>query len=233
LNDTKYDLLDYGYIRLIDSMGSDLSVVRSARVSYDADWRAGEDSGSDQRLINYLVKNHHTSPLESVSFTFEVKAPIFVARQWFRHRTWKFNEVSGRYSILPEEMYCPAPGFIGVQNSDNKQMRDIEEIDSILEQEFRSDIIACNKHCYEVYLRLIDKKCPREIARGVLPLNTYTHFFATVDLHNLLGFLRLRNHAHSQYEIQVYAEQIREMIRHTVPVTLAAFEKHVLGIDHD
>src|ERR1700748_2537341 len=101
----KISLLDFGYVRLIDWMGSDVSVVRAARVSYDAAWRAGEDQGSDARLINYLWKNHHTTPFEAVSFTFEIKAPIFVFRQWHRHRTWSYNELSARYRELPEEIY--------------------------------------------------------------------------------------------------------------------------------
>lgn len=104
---TKIDVLNHGFVRLVDHMGSDLSIVRNARVSYDAEWRAGEDEGKDAKLIDYLVRNHHTSPLESVNFTFEVKAPIFVFRQWHRHRTWSFNEVSARYSELPEEFYVP------------------------------------------------------------------------------------------------------------------------------
>jgi len=222
-------LLDHGLIRLVDSMGSDLSVVRNARVSYDADWRAGEDEGSDTRLINYLVKNHHTSPLEAAQFTFEIKCPMFVARQWMRHRAWSYSEVSARYSVLPDEMYVPEKGLLGVQNKDNKQMRDLVEIDPEHEAETLSLIANSNELAYKMYLTLIARKVPREIARGVLPMNIYTHFFATVDLHNLLGFLRLRKHSHSQYEIQVYAEAILELITPIVPVTLAAFKKHVLG----
>lgn len=222
-------LLDHGYIRLVDHMGSDLSVVRSARVSYDADWRAGENEGSDARLINYLVKNHHTSPLESVQFTFEVKCPMFVARQWMRHRAWGYNEVSARYSVLPDQMYVPEKGLLGVQNKDNKQMRDLVDIDPQHEEDSLSLIANANKLAYEMYLTLISREVPREIARGVLPMNIYTHFFATVDMHNLFGFLRLRDHAHSQYEIQVYAKAILELIQPYVPVTLAAFKKHILG----
>lgn len=222
-------LLDHGFIRLIDHMGSDLSVVRNARVSYDADWRAGEDEGSDTRLINYLVKNHHTSPLESVQFTFEVKCPMFVARQWMRHRAWGYSEVSARYSVLPEEMYVPEKGLLGIQNKDNKQMRDLVDIDPENEAETLSLIASANDAAYKMYLTLIKRKVPREIARGVLPMNIYTHFFGTVDLHNLFGFLRLRDHAHSQYEIQVYAKAILELIAPHIPVTLAAFRKHVLG----
>lgn len=222
-------LLDHGFIRLFESMGSDLSVVRNARVSYDADWRAGEDHGSDARLINYLIKNHHTSPLECVQFTFEVKCPMFVARQWMRHRAWGYNEVSARYSVLPNEMYVPATGLIGVQNSDNKQMRDLVELDPEFEKEIQSLIRYSNKQAYALYESLIAKKVPREIARGVLPMNIYTHFFATVDLHNLFGFLRLRNHDHSQYEIRVYAEAICDLIEPIVPECMKAFRKHILG----
>lgn len=224
-----YSVLDHGYVRLVDSMGSDLSVVRSARVSYDADWRAGEDEGSDARLINYLVKNHHTSPLECVQFTFEVKCPMFVARQWMRHRSWGYNEVSARYSQLPNEMYVPAKGQVGVQNADNKQMRDLVDIDGSREDEIIKSINDFNELAYQVYESLIKSKCPREIARGVLPMNVYTHFFGTVDLHNLLHFIRLRDHPHAQYEIQVYAQAILDLIRPIVPITVAAFEKHILG----
>lgn len=223
-------LLDHGFIRLFESMGSDLSVVRNARVSYDADWRAGEDSGSDARLINYLIKNYHTSPLECVQFTFEVKCPMFVARQWMRHRSWGYNEVSARYTVLPNEMYVPAAGHIGVQNKDNKQMRDLVDLDVEYEEYVRDAIREYNTRAYEAYESLIAKGVPREIARGSLPMNIYTHFFATVDLHNLFGFLRLRNHEHSQYEIRVYAEAICELIEPYVPVCMAAFRKHILGL---
>src|SRR3954467_15177184 len=126
--DQKINVLNHGFVRLIDSMGSDLSVVRAARVSYDAAWRAGEDQGSDRRLIHYLWKNHHTSPFEAVTFTFEVKAPIFVFRQWHRHRTWSFNELSARYKELPEEYYLPRPELIGTQSTSSKQARDISDI---------------------------------------------------------------------------------------------------------
>src|SRR6478736_155840 len=124
------NVLDHGFVRMIDHMGGDLSVVRAARVSYDAAWRAGEDDGSDAKLIRYLWKNKHTSPFEAVTFTFEVKAPIFVFRQWHRHRTWSFNELSARYRELPEEFYVPDPSQIGVQATSNKQMRVVGELDA-------------------------------------------------------------------------------------------------------
>lgn len=116
-------LLNHGHLRLVESMGSYLSIVRNARVSYDAEWRSGEDEGKDTKLIDYLVKNKHTSPFESVTFTFDVKAPIFVYRQWHRHRTWAYNEVSARYSELPEEYYVPEISQITGQSTTNKQMR--------------------------------------------------------------------------------------------------------------
>lgn len=222
-------VLNHGYVRLVEAMGSDLSVSRSARVSYDADWRAGEDEGSDYRLINYLMKNRHTSPFESVQFTFEVSCPIFVARQWFRHRTMKYNEVSARYSVLPKEMYVPEKGFIGIQNSDNKQMRDLVNIPEGLEEEILALIDGQNNQAYATYEKLIELKCPREIARGCLPMNIFTRFFCTVDLHNLLHFIRLRDHSHAQYEIRVYAEALLELIKPIAPVSVEAFNKHILG----
>ena len=117
------NVLDHGHVRLVDSMGDDLSIVRNARVSYDAEWRAGEDKGGDERLINYLYKNHHNTPFESVTFTFDVKAPIFVLRQWHRHRTQSYNELSARYRELPAEFYVPELEQITTQSTDNKQMR--------------------------------------------------------------------------------------------------------------
>lgn len=230
-NDTSIEVLDHGYVRLVDSMGSDLSVVRSARVSYDADWRSGEDEGSDFRLINYLIKNHHTSPLESVTFTFEISCPMYVARQWMRHRAWSYNEISARYSVLPNEMYLPDEDKIGVQSADNKQMRDIlgDVSDPVMAMYIRCALDAHNRRCYALYEDLIEKGCPRELARGALNTAVYTRFFATVDLHNLLHFIRLRDHAHSQYEIQVYAQALLQLIRPIVPISVGAFEKHILG----
>ena len=119
----KIDLLDHGFVRLVDHMGSDLSIARNARVSYDAEWRAGEDQGSDARLINYLYSHGHNTPFEAVTLTFDVKAPIFVFRQWHRHRTQSYNELSARYRELPEEFYIPEASQITTQSTDNKQMR--------------------------------------------------------------------------------------------------------------
>src|SRR5262245_12635948 len=128
MQDNKIDALDHGFVRLINSMGSDISVSRAARVSYNAAWRAGKDKGSDEKLIRYLWQNHHTTPFEAVTFTFEIKAPIFVFRQWYRHRTWSYNELSARYRALPEEYYLPRLEHIGVQSSNNKQARVIADL---------------------------------------------------------------------------------------------------------
>ena len=222
------NVLNHGLVRLIDHMGSDLSIVRSARVSYDAEWRAGADEGKDAKLIDYLIRNNHTSPLECVQFTFEVKAPIFVFRQWHRHRTWSFNEVSARYSELPEEFYVPELSQITTQSANNKQMR--TDTEHQYSAAIQNSILATCEHAFLTYKSLIQTGCPRELARGVLPVNTYSHMFATVDLHNLAHFLRLRLHEHSQYEIRVYAEAMLELIEPIVPVAVAALRKHSLGM---
>ena len=214
-------VLDHGLVRLVDHMGSDLSVVRAARVSYDAAWRAGEDEGSDRRLINYLWRNKHTSPFEAVEFQFEVKAPIFVFRQWHRHRTWSFNELSARYRELPEEFYVPAPEMIGEQSKHNKQVRDLGGLpDRTSAGMIR---LACEAS-FSIYRNLLSRGVPRELARSVLPVATYSHMFAKVDLRNLLGFLDLRVHEHAQHEIRVYAEAMLDLIRPIVPVCVEAWE---------
>lgn len=215
-------VLDHGYVRLVDHLGSDLSVVRAARVSYNAEWRAGEDSGSDKRLINYLIRNKHTSPFEHVSFTLDVKAPIFVLRQWMRHRTWSFNEVSGRYTELPEEYYIPDSSLITTQSTDNKQMRTTEEHP---DSDWLRDLMClASDSAFVDYRNLLAKGCPRELARIILPLNTYSHMFATVNLHNLLKFCQDRLAPGAQWEIQQYATAIIDLIKPIVPVCVEAFE---------
>lgn len=216
-------LLDHGYVRLVDSMGNDLSVVRSARVSYDAEWRAGEDEGKDAKLIKYLMRNRHTSPFESVTFTFEVKAPIFVFRQWHRHRTWSFNEISARYAELPEEFYVPHMEKITAQSVGNKQQRTNEELESSPECQFWIEK-SC-RDSFQVYKNLIELGCPRELARGVLPVNTYSKMFATVNLSNLMKFIDLRDHSHAQYEVQVYAKALSELAEMVVPISMKAYKE--------
>lgn len=218
------DVLDHGYVRLIDSMGSDLSVVRAARVSYDAAWRAGENSGSDRRLISYLWQHRHTTPFEAVTFTFEVYAPIFVFRQWHRHRTWSYNELSARYRPLSEVFYVPAPEQVGIQSSDNKQGRILTDTNIAIRAEEVEMLRASCKASFMTYHTLLEAGWPRELARSVLPVNTYSHMFATVDLLNLLKFLTLRCDDHAQYEIRVYAKAMRDLVRPVVPICLEAWE---------
>jgi thymidylate synthase (FAD) len=220
-------VLGDGFVRLVDYMGSDLSIVRAARVSYDAAWRAGEDSGSDTKLIHYLWANQHTTPFEAVEFQFEVMAPIFVLRQWHRHRTASINELSARYRELPETYYLPRLRDVGVQSESSKQARETVELSPERREQLYEDHFALTAHCkhaFILYRRLIEHKWPRELARMVLPLNTYSHMFWKIDLRNLFHFLNLRLHPHAQMEIRVYAEAMLELIRPIVPVAIAAWE---------
>ena len=214
----KIKVLDHGYIGLFEHMGSDLSIVRNARVSYDAEWRTGEDEGKDSKLLKYLLANKHTSPFEAVTFTFDIKCPIFVARQWHRHRTFSFNEISARYAQLPAEYYVPDAAQITTQSKSSKQARTTE-------QHHAADAwrTSFDEHCrlaFEVYEAALRDGVPRELARSVLPMATYTHFFGTVNLLNLIKFLRLRLHPHAQWEIRQYAYAILELITPVVPVTM-------------
>lgn len=219
-------VLDHGFVRLVDHMGDDLSVVRAARNSYDAAWRAGENEGSDRRLINYLWRHQHSTPFEAVTFSFEVKAPIFVFRQWHRHRTWSYNEVSARYTELPEEFYVPDPAVVGEQSTSNKQARDVVPGDDSAPGR-RAQVRSYRQVCedsFAEYQHLIESGWPRELARGVLPVSTYSKMFATVNLLNLFRLLTLRCDEHAQYEIRVYAWALLKLVRPIVPVCVAAWE---------
>lgn len=214
-------VLDHGFIRLVDFMGGDISVARAARVSYDAAWRAGSDDGSDAKLIRFLWRNKHTTPFEAVTFTFEIMAPIFVFRQWHRHRTFSYNELSARYRPLPEMFYVPEPDVIGVQSTDNKQGRQPGERPN-LEKEMEIYNEAC-KNAFEAYKFLLASDWPKELARGVLPVSTYSHMFATGNLLNVLKFLTLRGDPHAQYEIRAYATAMVDLVRQVAPVSLEAW----------
>jgi len=219
-------VLDHGHVRLVESMGSDLSIVRNARVSYDAEWRSGEDEGKDAKLINYLWKNKHTSPFEAVQFTFDVKCPIFVARQWMRHRTWSFNEISARYAELPTEYYVPDDAVLTKQSTSNKQMRTDELLAPNIREYIQRNIRITSQEAFETYQNLIREGCPRELARSVLPVGTYTHFFGTIDLNNLFKFINLRDHSHAQWEIRQYAVAMLELVEGVVPVAVSAFRNN-------
>lgn len=226
-------VLDHGFVRLVNSMGSDLDIVRSARVSYNADWRDNysHEENKDEKLISYLLRNKHTSPFESVVFTFEIKCPIFVARQWHRHRTWAYNEVSARYTELPEEFYLPEEKYLTLQSKANKQMRTENQIEA--SGLVRDAIKAHCENAFALYKSFLNEELARELARMVLPLNTYTRFFGTVNLHNLLHFLRLRLHPHAQYEIRVYAQAIGSIIEQIVPVTMKYFLEDYMKVKQE
>lgn len=239
----KIDVLNgQGYVALVNSMGDDRSIVNAARVSYGADEngnlqehlvdRTPRTPEQDEKLLRYLLVNKHTSPFEHVQLSFEVSAPIFVFRQWHRHRTWSYNEISARYTELPEHFYIPTPDDIGVQHKSNKQMREIHTLDQSdrIERKIQIDQyeIAC-KQSFLVYKDLIAAGWPRELARAVLPVSTFSRMAATVDLHNLIGFLRLRLHAHAQKEIQVYAVAMLQLMGQIVPLTTRIFLESLEG----
>ncbi len=228
-------LLNHGYARLVSYMQpaepsegwtGDLEIVRNARNSFDAAWRAGEDAGKDAKLINYLIEHLHTTPLESMTFTFDVKLPLFVARQWMRHRTWAYSEISARYTEVSECYYIPEVSAITTQSKDNKQAR-TDEMHKESELIQRMITAQCES-AFATYQQLLKIGTPRELARGVLPVNTYTSFFGTVNLHNLLHFIKLRIHPHAQYEVRVYAQALLDLIRPIVAISVAAWEKHSL-----
>ena len=223
--DNKINVLDHGFVRLVAHMGNDLSVVRNARVSYDAEWRTGADAGADEKLIRYLYRNHHNTPFEAVTFTFDVAAPIFVLRQWHRHRTWSYNEVSARYTKLDDKFYVPKANDMGAQSKDNKQVREMDKNpEGICPAKAASAMRRHAEKAFTVYDGLIESGVPRELARSVLPVSTYSHMFATVNMHNLFKFLTERMHEHAQYEIRVYAEAMLELITPIVPVSVQAFK---------
>lgn len=227
----RVNVLDHGYIRLVDVMGNDLSIVRSARVSHNADWRAGKGEKSDERLLNYLWSNHHTTPFECCTLTIEVQAPILVFRQWHRHRTQSYNEMSARYTELPELFYLPDHNMIGKQSTTNKQGRQFDLTrEELLDRKYQVELVQHqNERAFALYRDLIRQGWPKELARSHLPVSTYSRMFATMNLLNAFRFLTLRMDPHAQYEIRVYAEALFALLQETdrFPVTLAAFRRWV------
>lgn len=226
LLDQEIKVLDKGFVRLVDYLGGDDRIVQAARVSYGSGTKSYRQ---DRGLIHYLLRNEHTSPFEQVVLTFHTKMPIFVARQWVRHRTARLNEISGRYSIMRDEFYVPEPGQMRFQSTDNKQARSDEELDAELAQQLIAEMEADQKQLYAHYEGMIEKGLAREIARGNLPLNLYTEWYWQIDLHNLFRFLHLRMDSHAQYEIRVYAEAMAQCAKAVAPVAYEAFEEHTLG----
>lgn len=223
--DKEFPVLDHGFIRLVDYMGGDARVVQAARVSYGAGTKTKR---KDKGLINYLMRNRHTSPFEQVIFTFHVKLPIFVARQWIRHRTARLNEISGRYSVMKDEFYVPEPAAICKQSKDNKQGRD-QEVPREMQEKFIALVRKQQRQIYNEYDEAIQDDIARELARINLPLSLYTEWYWQIDLHNLFHFLTLRMDAHAQWEIRQYANVMADIVSKTAPFCYEAFENHVLN----
>lgn len=225
LLDQEMKVLDKGFVRLVDYMGGDQRIVQAARVSYGAGTKTVRE---DKGLINYLMKHWHTSPFEQVQLTFHCKMPIFIARQWIRHRTARLNEISGRYSVMKDEFYLPDPENVAYQSTNNKQGRGdtlpFEEAQKLIAQ-----LEAEQTQAYAQYTGLIDQGVARELARTVLPVSLYTEWYWQIDLHNLFHFIRLRIDPHAQYEIRVYAEALAKCAQAVAPLAYGAFEEHILG----
>ncbi|MQA65400.1 MAG: FAD-dependent thymidylate synthase [Alphaproteobacteria bacterium] len=240
LEDILYEalpVLDHGFVRVVDYMGDDAAVVQAARVSYGKGTRRiSEDAG----LINYLMRHRHTTPFEMCEIKYHVKLPIFVARQWIRHRTANVNEYSARYSILDNEFYLPAPEHLGVQSTANRQGRG----EALTGAEARRVMELLKEDAERTYAHYEDmlnegedgkprdpgrQGLARELARMNLTLNFYTQWYWKTDLHNLLHFLSLRADPHAQYEIRVYAEAMLDTLRRWVPITYDAFCQYRMG----
>ncbi|MSP81499.1 MAG: FAD-dependent thymidylate synthase [Alphaproteobacteria bacterium] len=230
-------VLDRGFVRVVDYMGDDGAVVQAARVSYGRGTKSVRD---DAGLIAYLLRHRHTTPFEMCEIKYHVKLPVFVARQWIRHRTANVNEISARYSVVEDEFYVPAPEHLAAQSVVNRQGRG-----EVLQGEEAASVLALleeeARRSYARYGQLLNegpggkpldpdrKGLARELARMNLTLNVYTQWYWKIDLHNLLHFLSLRADPHAQYEIRAYAEAMLETVKRWVPLVHAAFEEHGLG----
>ncbi|WP_339765700.1 FAD-dependent thymidylate synthase [uncultured Pseudosulfitobacter sp.] len=224
-----HDVLDHGFVRVIDYMGDDSAICQAARVSYG---RGTKSVQNDEGLIRYLMRHWHSTPFEMCEIKLHVKLPVFVARQWIRHRTANVNEYSARYSILDREFYIPAPDHLNAQSVVNNQGRG-----ALLEGEEAARVLdilkADSNRAYDHYEQMISEDgqsgLARELARMNLPANIYTQWYWKVDLHNLFHFLRLRADAHAQYEIRVYADAIANIVADWVPAAFGAFEDYRMG----
>lgn len=230
-------VLDHGFVRVIDYMGTDSAIVQAARVSYG---RGTKKVNEDAGLINYLMRHRHTTPFEMCEIKFHIKLPIFIARQWIRHRTANVNEYSGRYSIMDKEFYIPAPEQLAAQSQSNRQGRgnllEGAEAARVLEL-LKADSMQAYGHYEDMLNENPDGSVrdesktglARELARMNLSLNFYTQWYWKVDLHNLLHFLSLRADSHAQYEIRVYAETMLDILKAWVPITHSAFMDYRVG----
>ena len=226
---TAIPVLDHGFVRVIDYMGDDAAICQAARVSYGKGTKSVQN---DEGLIRYLMRHWHSTPFEMCELKLHVKLPVFVARQWIRHRTANVNEYSARYSILDREFYIPAPEQLAAQSTVNNQGRGEvltgAEAARVLDM-LKSDAARSYDHYQEMLSQDGQQGLARELARMNLPANIYTQWYWKVDLHNLFHFLRLRADAHAQYEIRVYAQAICTMVADWVPHAFAAFEDYRMG----
>ena len=231
-------VLDHGFIRVVDYMGDDSSIVQAARVSYG---RGTKKSLQDKGLINYLMRHRHTTPFEMCDIKFHIKLPIFIARQWIRHRTASVNEYSARYSILSNEFYVPERVNLSAQSKINKQGRSDDELPDDVADKVLALIKDDSEKCYRHYVEMMNEDdqgniidentvgITRELARMNLTLNHYTEWYWKINLHNLLHFLALRADSHAQYEIRVYAQAMLDVVKAWVPYAFEAFVEHSIN----
>ena len=231
-------VLDHGFIRVVDYMGDDSSIVQAARVSYG---RGTKKSLQDKGLINYLMRHRHTTPFEMCDIKFHIKLPIFIARQWIRHRTASVNEYSARYSILSNEFYVPERVNLSAQSKINKQGRSDDELPDDVADKVLALIKDDSEKCYRHYVEMMNEDdqgniidentvgITRELARMNLTLNHYTEWYWKINLHNLLHFLALRADSHAQYEIRVYAQAMLDVVKAWVPYAFEAFVEHSMN----
>ena len=229
LLDVEIKVLDKGFVRLVDYLGGDKRIVQSARVSYGEGTKTVRE---DRGLINYLMRHRHTSPFEQVILTFHAKMPIFVARQWVRHRTARLNEISGRYSVMKDEFYVPDPSVIRRQSTLNRQGRESEELSPELGKKIADLILQDQSKAYADYEGMLNDDIARELARINLPISLYTEWYWQIDLHNLFHFIHLRADAHAQWEIQEYARALAQCAKAVSPLAYDAFEHQVVEGAH-
>jgi thymidylate synthase (FAD) len=225
LLDKRLPVLDKGFVRLVDYLGGDQRVVQAARVSYGAGTKTVRE---DRTLIHYLYRHMHTSPFEQVVLTFHCKLPIFVARQWIRHRTARVNELSGRYSLMRDEFYVPEPERVRKQDPIDRQSSG-EDVSPEVAELVLNALKAGQESAYQDYEDVLGLDVARELARINLPLSLYTEWYWQIDLRNLFHFLKLRLDPHAQYEIREYAKVLAQCARAVAPVSYEAFEEYSLG----
>ena len=217
--------LDKGFVRLVDSMGGDNAIVQAARVSYG---KGTSKVSQDRGLIRYLMRHRHTTPFEMVEFKYHCKMPIFVARQWVRHRTANINEYSLRYSEARDEFYYPNPENIQFQSALNKQGR-LGEVSDDLKKKVSKYFKEISDRSFEIYSELNSAGVARELARAVLPVNLYTEWYWKNDLHNLLHFIGLRSDNHAQYEIRVFSDAMAKSVKKVAPFAWEAYQDYVVS----